>query len=160
MQATITTSALLSLIQGAELVEDDERIMIVGSVEADIDSAAFPNIALAGLLGSGAEIDSSTRARLGVVVNQLESMSKKNGAHLLSRLRDLTCEKVLLIMRGDEWNSKELLALGYQHLEQDKKRSSIDGRLYLHDPSRFHESREWNNSSNWANPENFNKYRW
>ncbi|MEJ2514826.1 MAG: DUF6231 family protein [Gammaproteobacteria bacterium] len=32
--------------------------------------------------------------------------------------------------------------------------------LWVHDIDRYNPQREWNNPDNWANPENFHKYRW
>jgi hypothetical protein len=96
------------------------------------------------------------RAALGIVFDQLEHMEKEEGAHLLSRLRDHLCDRVLLHYATGEFSNQELLALGY--IKQD--RPSIDGRFFLFDPDIFFERRDWNTPEKWANPENFKKYRW
>ena len=109
---------------------------------------------------SANELSGEVRVNIAVVVGQLERMSKHDGTHLLSRLRDLISQRVLLVLRGADWPSDDLLALGYLQIKSKNKRSSSDERLFLFDPDQFHEPRIWNNTTNWANPENFNRYRW
>lgn len=96
------------------------------------------------------------RADLGIVFNQLEHMEKNEGAHLLSRLRDQYCRRVLLHLSGEMLADQELLALGY--IKQDSPPG--EGELFLFDPDLFFERRDWNSPEKWANPENFKKYRW
>jgi hypothetical protein len=103
-----------------------------------------------------ADLDTDLRAHVGVVVGQLETMAHEDGVNLLSRLRDVHCKKVLLLVDGEEWTRVELLALGYQEV----KRPPSGGRCYLCDAEFFDQPRDWNNATNWANPENFRKYRW
>ena len=102
------------------------------------------------------ELPKTLRVALGIVVAPLDYLSRTTSEQLLSRLRDIHCEKVLLIDTADAWSPEELRPLGYLEL----KRPSSDGRCYLYDPDAFNEPREWNNASDWANPENFRKYRW
>lgn len=96
------------------------------------------------------------RADFGIVFDQLEHMEKEQGIHLLSRLRDHLCVRVLLHYAAGTFSNQELLALGY--IKQ--KRLSIDGHFFLFDPDLFFVRRNWNTPDNWANPENFKKYRW
>lgn len=148
------------LLRQLELVEPEQRVLVVG---AEIENQDFPrnhDIIQIGRVGSAAEISDEIRVDIAVVVDQVECMSKTDGMHLLSKLRDLTSTRVLLLLHSEIWTSGELLALGFQEIQQQAKRSSIDGRLYLFDPNDFHEPREWNNTDNWANPENFNMFRW
>lgn len=102
------------------------------------------------------ELPQTLRAALGIVVAPLDYLSRTRSEQLLSRLRDIHCEKVLLIDTACGWRPEELRSLGFLEL----KRPSRDGRCYLFDPGAFNEPREWNNPSDWANPENFRKYRW
>ena len=102
------------------------------------------------------EIDSSERADVGIVLNQIEHMRRTDAMHLLSRLRDQHCRKVLVSITEDVFSDQELLALGY--IKQ--QRPSLDGRFYLFDPELFFEKREWNTPESWAHPDNFDKSRW
>ena len=148
------------LLRQLELVESEQRVLVVGAVIENQDLPRNHDIIQIGRVGSASEISDEIRVDIAVVVDQVECMSKTDGMHLLSKLRDLTSNRVLLLLYSDDWTSGELLALGFQEIQQQAKRPSIDGRLYLFDPNDFHESREWNNTANWANPENFNKFRW
>lgn len=109
-----------------------------------------------GRIESADDIPAAVRADVALVVDQLEHMSKFEGAHMLARLRDIHCGRVVLILADDAWEPVELLALGFIQVQ----RPAACGRVYLFDPDRFNEQREWNNPSDWANPENFRKYRW
>ncbi|HSM31880.1 MAG TPA: DUF6231 family protein [Woeseiaceae bacterium] len=102
------------------------------------------------------DLPETLRVQLGIVVAPLASMSRAASEQLLSRLRDVHCEKVLLLDMGAGWTPDDLRALGYLEVE----RQSLDGRCYLFDPDLFNQPREWNNPTDWANPENFRKYRW
>ena len=76
---------------------------------------------------------------------------------LLARLRDVHAERVLLC--SDQLAKPDtagFAALGFE----PRKSPSGDGLVYLWDPALADQPREWNNAKNWANPENFPKYRW
>ena len=102
------------------------------------------------------DLPNTLKAQLGIVALPLDTMTREQTGQLLSRLRDVHCEKVLLIDTHAQWSPGDLRALGY--VEVDNARP--DGRCYLFDPDLFNQPREWNNPSDWANPENFRKYRW
>jgi len=101
-------------------------------------------------------LPATLRVQLGIVVVPLVSLSRRDTEQLLARLRDVHCEKVLLVDTDDLWKADALRSLGY--LETDDSRAGA--RCYLFDPDVFNQPREWNNPSDWANPENFRKYRW
>ena len=102
------------------------------------------------------DLPQTLRAQLGIVVAPLDYMPRTRAVQLLSRLRDVHCERVLLVDTGSGWSPDALRSLGFQEV----KCPSTDGRCYLFDPDMFSQPREWNNPSDWANPENFRKYRW
>ena len=102
------------------------------------------------------DLPGTLKAQLGIVALPLETLTRAETEQLLSRLRDVHCEKVLLLDTLEQWSPHDLRALGY--LELDNAR--VDGRYFLFDPDLFNQPREWNNPSDWANPENFRKYRW
>ena len=94
--------------------------------------------------------DEGVRAELAVV-----SGASSRHTALLSRLRDVYCRKVVLLNAAEDWSTNELRALGFQP-------QSVAGfeRVFFYDPDLDKPPRDWNNASNWANPENFDKYRW
>jgi hypothetical protein len=69
------------------------------------------------------ELPASDRADLGVVFDQIEFMQKTAAMHLLSRLRDRHCTRVVLCMTRPIFSERELLALGY--IEQRRSRTSM-----------------------------------
>ncbi len=76
---------------------------------------------------------------------------------LLGRLRDLHTRR--LLVTGDaarHFEPRRMLALGFEHHPSP----DAAGGAYLYDRDRFNRQREWNSPDNWANPENFDKYRW
>ena len=76
---------------------------------------------------------------------------------LLARLRDVHATRVIVLpdLLGTA-GVTGFVALGFE----PKKSPSFDGLLYVWDPALADQPREWNNARNWANPENFSKYRW
>lgn len=107
-------------------------------------------------LASPEALPAALQVRLGIVAAPLGATSRRDMEQLLARLRDVHCEKVLLLDTGNVWRPDELRSLGYLEVEGWQAR----GRCYLFDPDVFNQPREWNNPADWANPENFRKYRW
>jgi len=75
---------------------------------------------------------------------------------VLARLRDVHAERVVFQDAAEIAPPGDMLALGFEA----KKSPSVDGLLYVRDPAETDRPREWNNSRNWANPDNFSRYRW
>ena len=148
------TAELASLIDELGLASGSGGLVAIGPGSGGITGGA-PAHAYE-TLTSADELPRDLRAQLGIVVAPREFMSRKRTDQLLSRLRDVHCEKVLLYDIDTRWSTDELRALGYLEVE----RPAIGGRCYLFDPDVFNQPREWNNPSGWANPENFRKYRW
>ncbi len=76
---------------------------------------------------------------------------------LLGRLRDLHARRILIT--GDaaaRFAPRDMLALGF---ENHAGRAGAQ-RSYLYDRDAYNRAREWNSPENWANPDNFDKYRW
>lgn len=94
------------------------------------------------------------------------SLAWQDALHLLSALRDLHARQLLAFVPADAWSGQttqtqadQLRALGLQQqarFEQDGDLIdvwSFDIRTYKTVP-------DWLNPRFWANPENWNKYRW
>ena len=154
MQGHTGRTDIGELLAELGLWTDGQTLLIIGRTQEHV-SVPQDTRAL-GKLASADDIPAGARADLAVIIDQLEYMTKPAATVLLSRVRDVHCHRVLLALRDDAWSRNELLALGYRRLE----RPSEDVRLYLFDPDEFNPPREWNNSTNWANPQNFKKYRW
>lgn len=87
------------------------------------------------------------RRELGVCVDP-----GREHVHVLARLRDVHCKRILIFQTGTVFTSSELLALGFQKIATEK-----DCTIYLHSAEVTDRPREWNNAKHWAHPENFDK---
>lgn len=102
---------------------------------------------------TGSEVlqtDFQQRFDLGLVIEPAPS-----DVAVIARLRDIACRRVLLLPGAQTWSDNDLRGLGFQPIE------SLDSHAaFLHDSDLLNQPREWNNAKHWANPENFDKYRW
>ncbi len=146
--------AIDSILDNLGITARAGSLLTVGVAETEITD--FEAVHAYETLSGPEALPKNLRVQLGIVVAPLGSMSRRDAEQLLSRLRDVHCEKVLFLDTGAGWSPDDLRSLGYLEI----KRPQIDGRCYLFDPDLFNQPREWNNPSSWANPENFRKYRW
>lgn len=146
--------AIASILDNLGLPTRTVSLLAVGLTATEMPG--FEAVHAYETLSGPTALPDALKVKLGVVVAPLDSMSRRDTEQLLARLRDVHCEKVLLLDTGAAWNPDELRSLGYLEV----KCAQAGGRCYLFDPDVFNQPREWNNPSNWANPENFRKYRW
>ncbi len=94
----------------------------------------------------------------GVVLDGLAGLSRADGTQLLAQLRDQLCEQVFVVVtKASAWSREDMLALAYTL----RARSADDQwLLYDHDIASYNPERDWNTPEHWANPENFERYRW
>lgn len=149
-QARLITSLLEELGFGGRNLS----LVAVGMIDSELPGVTIER-AYESLSGPD-ELPPSLRVELGIVIAPLNFMSRSGAEQLLSRLRDVHCNKVLLLDTDGQWKPEDLRALGFLEAECP----SMDARCYVFDPDMFNQPREWNNPSDWANPENFRKYRW
>ena len=91
------------------------------------------------------------------LVRPLTGDNERAISMVLARLRDVHADRVLLCAdQLPKSATSGLAALGFE----PRKSPSVDGLVYVWDPALADQPREWNNARNWANPENFSKYRW
>ena len=151
---TDMTPGIASIVQGLVAEGQNVSVMTIGMSTDEVPDLEV--VRAYETLSGVDDLPQTLRATIGVVVAPLEYLSRKRAEQLLSRLRDIHCEKVLLCDSDCEWSPEELRPLGYLEM----KHPSNGGRFYLFDPDAFNEAREWNNPTDWANPQNFRKYRW
>lgn len=81
---------------------------------------------------------------------------------LLSRLRDLSARRVLVIVRegaSAPWQRRTLMGHGYTHYGQALI-GTTPADLYQFDIATYKHTPDWLNPRNWANPELWDKHRW
>ena len=96
------------------------------------------------------QLDFQQRFDLGLVVEPGPS-----DVPAIARLRDIGCSRVLLLSGQQTWPVNQLRGLGFQPVEPLGSHAA-----FLYDSDLLNRPREWNNAKHWANPENFDKYRW
>lgn len=151
---TRQTLRMTSILEDLGIGERNVSLVAIGMTDSEMPGVDIKQ-AYESLSGAD-ELPQSLRVELGIVVSPLDFMSRRSAEQLLSRLRDVHCDKVLLLDTGGRWKPDELRSLGFLEVQSP----SIDGRCYLFDPEIFNQPRDWNNPSDWANPQNFRKYRW
>lgn len=151
---TRQTPRMASILEDLGFGDRNLSLMAVGMSDSELPGVDIKQ-AFESLSGAD-ELPQSLRAELGIVLAPLDFMSRSSAEQLLSRLRDVHCDKVLLFDTDGGWKPDELRSLGFLEV----KPPPIDGRCYLFDPDSFNQPRDWNNPSDWAHPQNFRKYRW
>ena len=96
----------------------------------------------------------------------LEALSPDNGAALIARLRDLHSHRFAVAClhadahhREGAWSEGDLLAMALS-LHRRIAADEVWYSVYTYDIDTFNRKREWNDPTDWANPENFRRYRW
>jgi len=88
---------------------------------------------------------------------ELAVLSDVQKSQLLVRLRDLMAKRIVVVSRLQD--EKLLRALGFTQLI-DKTRHDSDFALWQFNILTYKHVPDWFNSKFWANPENWNKFRW
>lgn len=95
------------------------------------------------------------------LVNLFKEDVKKIPEHeidqALVRLRDLFAKKMMLI--ADQFFEKKLRALGFSQFV-DTQQEVVGVQIWQFNILTYKHVPDWFNSKFWANPENWNKYRW
>ena len=98
------------------------------------------------------------RYDVALVVDHLEHVGARDGRLLLARLRDLHTHRVVAIVdpaRLSGWTPADWRALEFgAHGEAGPL------RRYAYDIVAYNPPREWNTPTHWANPRNFDRFRW
>ena len=101
---------------------------------------------------------------VGIVVCAAADMAPAPLEHLISRLRDLDCERLYLYRPGEASAEDDhfLRALGLRLMRIYPGEDGGDGggRLYYFDIFDYKEAPDWLNSRFWANPQMWDKARW
>ncbi len=141
---------LIRLIDNRRPAGETFAVLSRSAAEPDVvsmpDGQWLSDVALASDLG--------TLGYLGLIVvtDQIEHMTSDEARHLLARLRDRHSGLVIVHDPVPVFAVSDYLALGFESDEQKD--------CYVFDAAAESRQRDWNNARDWANPENFDKYRW
>ncbi|MBV6552340.1 DUF6231 family protein [Acinetobacter sp. UGAL515B_02] len=100
------------------------------------------------------------RYDLGFVVfdtTEMQKISEIEKAQVLVRLRDLMAKRIVVVSKRQD--EKLLRSLGFTQLI-DKTLHQADFALWQFNILTYKHVPDWFNSKFWANPENWDKFRW
>ncbi|MBO3670471.1 MULTISPECIES: DUF6231 family protein [Acinetobacter] len=100
------------------------------------------------------------RYDLGFVVfdtAEMQNISETEKAQVLVRLRDLMAKRIVVVSKRQD--EKLLRSLGFTQLI-DKTIHDADFALWQFNILTYKHVPDWFNSKFWANPENWDKFRW
>ena len=89
--------------------------------------------------------------------DEMQKISEMQKSQLLVKLRDLMAKRIVVVSRLQD--EKLLRSLGFTQLI-DKTANSADFALWQFNILTYKHVPDWFNSRFWANPENWNKFRW
>lgn len=97
------------------------------------------------------------RTQLAIVADQLENVEKKAGTQWLGTLRNAYADQIIVLVDTNkcDWQHTDFLALGFKRYAKEE-----NWHLYEYALDSYNLKRDWNNTRFWANPQNFNKFRW
>ena len=88
---------------------------------------------------------------------EMQSVSEQQKTQLLVRLRDLMAKRIVVV--SERQDEQLLRALGFTQLI-DKTTHGENFALWQFNILTYKHVPDWFNSKFWANPENWNKFRW
>lgn len=89
--------------------------------------------------------------------DEMQSISEVQKSQLLVKLRDLMAKRIVVVSKLND--EKLLRSLGFTQLI-DKTTHDSDFALWQFNILTYKHVPDWFNSKYWANPENWNKFRW
>ena len=104
------------------------------------------------------QLDSLPVVDLAIISDLVETLPKQQASEWLGLLKNRHSKHIILSVNHDnaeEWRLNDFLALGFKLALEDEKYS-----LYSYAIENYQFKRDWLNSRFWANPENYDKYRW
>ena len=112
-------------------------------------------------------LDEQGRFDLVFVSHVLERMPKSEAEQLIARLRDLHCDRLIVVIpigtdwseHLSHWQQTDLLGLGFSLLAEFHSNKHLV-HIYAFDIASYKTTPEWLNNKYWANPEVFDKYWW
>lgn len=118
-------------------------------------------------VGSVPKLEQIVQYDVCLVSHVLEYLPKLDAEHLVARLRDVHCGKLIVVIpTGDDWpgltstwQPNELLGLGFSRIGEFQHQGR-QVHIYAFDIGNYKTTPEWLNSKYWANPELFDKYWW
>jgi len=97
---------------------------------------------------------------LAIISNLIETLPKQEAIEWLSMIRNRHAQHLVLIAHREFAKQQGWLVADYLALGLQQHASFSDYQLFSYNIESYRPKRDWLNSRFWANPENFDKYRW
>jgi hypothetical protein len=130
-------------------------VLSIGALAWPTGLARGESLSLADALGSAAQ---HTRREL-AIANLAGSESARDARQLIAVMRDLLARQLLVFVPENLLDDTTLIGLGLTR----QARFEIDAahwQAWSYDIRTYKSVPDWLNPRFWANPENWNKYRW
>ena len=106
------------------------------------------------------QLNDLTSINLTIISDLIETLPKQEAIIWLSMLRNRHSQHLVLVVNSEmanqqNWQIADYLALGLQQHSSDSAY-----QLFSYNIESYRPKRDWLNSRFWANPENYDKYRW
>ena len=91
-----------------------------------------------------------------LIAEDIEALDRDQATQVIGQMRNVLNAQIIAVLSNNApLGFNEMIGLGF-------KRESLDQGLaiYTYDIANYNKKREWNNSRFWANPQNFDKFRW
>jgi hypothetical protein len=148
------------------------RIMAIGPAVKDLLSdylATCPDCEIwyQSSAPSLSSLEMAHRFDLGVLSHTLEYLPRKQAIELLARLRDILCQRLIVVVpigpdwpdHISHWEQEDLLGLGFTQVGEFEH-AGRPVHIYAFDLAHYKTTPDWLNNRYWANPELFGKYWW
>jgi len=106
------------------------------------------------------QLNDQARIDLAIISDLIETLPKQEAIQWISMVRNRHAQHLVLITNSERanqqgWQIADYLALGLQ-----QHGSHNDYQLFSYNIESYRPKHDWLNSRFWANPENYDKYRW
>jgi len=97
---------------------------------------------------------------LAIVSEITDTLAKPQALEWLGMIRNCYAQHIIVISNVEQstqqgWQLADFLGMGMKHVA-----SITDYQIFSYAIENYRPKREWQNSKFWANPENYDKYRW
>ncbi len=106
------------------------------------------------------QLVNSSQAEIAVIGDLTETLSKTEAMQWLGYLKNKLAQHIVLVIdkqksTENNWQFTDFLGLGFRLHQQDGTY-----QVFFYAIESYQPKKDWLNAKYWANPENFDKYRW
>ena len=106
------------------------------------------------------DLSTITTVDLAIISDITDTLAKPQALEWLGMIRNCYAQHIIVISSIEQstqqgWQLADFLGMGMKHVATTAKY-----QIFSYALESYQRKREWNNSQFWANPENYDKYRW